>query len=106
MAGGGDGLVRSVGIVISLVTHGRQITAMVVGIGTRFFSEIGFFSLVIVVFMVISVLESGEFFNLNITHNVVFGFLGYALALGFDLVSVVCMPARLNAQRMRAERGI
>ncbi|HET8842047.1 MAG TPA: helix-turn-helix domain-containing protein, partial [Ktedonobacteraceae bacterium] len=34
-----------------------------------------------------------------------FGLLGYALALGFDLVSVTCMLARLNAQRMRDEAG-
>jgi hypothetical protein len=44
---------------------------------------------VIVVFMMISVLESGSFFNENITRNAVFGLLGYILALGFDLVSVV-----------------
>ena len=65
----------------------------------------GFFSLVILVFMAISVLESGSFFNDNITHHAVFGMLGYALALGFDLVSVACMQARLNAARLHDERG-
>lgn len=50
-------------------------------------------------------LESGQFFNINITHEALFGILGYALALGFDLVSVVCMLARMSAIRMRDARG-
>jgi hypothetical protein len=105
IGGGVAGLVLSVGTILSVVRNRRQIGAALVKMGTRLFSHIGFFSLVIVVFMVISVLESGDFFNRNITHDAVFGLLGYALALGFDLVSVVCMLARLNAERMRDERG-
>ena len=83
----------------------QKLGAALTRISARLFSQIGFFSLVIVVFMVISILESGEFFNLSITHGAIFGLLGYALALGFDLVSIVCMLARLNAQRIRDERG-
>jgi len=50
IAGGVAGLVLSVAVVMSLVIHRRQITIMLVGISTRIFSQIGFFSLVIVVF--------------------------------------------------------
>ncbi len=105
IGGGVAGFVLSVGTLISLVRNRRHVGTALARMGTRLFSQIGFFSLVIVVFMVISVLESGDFFNRNITHDAVFGLLGYALALGFDLVSVVCMLARLNAERMRDERG-
>lgn len=105
LGGGIAGLVLSLATVISLVRSRRHVGSALVSMSTRLFSQIGFFSLVIVVFMVISVLESGEFFNDNITHHAFFGLLGYALALGFDLVSIVCMLARLNAERMRDERG-
>jgi hypothetical protein len=99
------GLVFSGAALVGLIVNRRQVGVAIIRMSTRLFSQIGFFSLVIVVFMGISVLESGDFFNQNITHHAVFGFLGYALALGFDLVSIVCMVARLNAERMRDERG-
>ncbi|HEU5384239.1 MAG TPA: helix-turn-helix domain-containing protein [Ktedonobacteraceae bacterium] len=99
------GLVFSVAAIISLVTNRRHVGAALKQIVSSLFSQIGFFSIVIIVFMVISVLESGSFFDANITHHAILGLLGYALALGFDLVSVVCMLARLNAQRMRDEHG-
>jgi hypothetical protein len=99
------GLLLSIAALVALVIHRRQIGIAIAQGAQRLFSPIGFFGLVIVVFMIISVLESGEFFNTDITHGAIFGLLGYALALGFDLVSVVCMQARLNATRMRDERG-
>ena len=99
------GLVFSMAALIGLATHRRPVGAALKQIVSSLFSQIGFFSVVIIVFMVISVLESGAFFDANITHHAIFGLLGYALALGFDLVSVVCMLARLNAQRMRDESG-
>lgn len=105
LAGAACGLIVGVALVLSTVLHRRQIGAVVVTLSKRLFSPVGFFGLVIVVFLVISVLESGEFFDVNITHHAIFGLLGYALALGFDLVSVVCMQARLNATRMRDESG-
>ncbi|HEU5377215.1 MAG TPA: helix-turn-helix domain-containing protein [Ktedonobacteraceae bacterium] len=99
------GLVLSVAMILGLVINRRHIGGALRKAATYLFSQIGFFSVVIIIFMVISVLESGEFFNANITHGAILGLLGYALALGFDLVSVVCMLARLNAQRMRDEHG-
>ncbi|HEU5377261.1 MAG TPA: helix-turn-helix domain-containing protein [Ktedonobacteraceae bacterium] len=99
------GLVLSMAMITGLVLNRRHIGGAFRKAATYLFSQIGFFSVVIIIFMVISVLESGEFFNANITHGAILGLLGYALALGFDLVSVVCMLARLNAQRMRDEHG-
>lgn len=99
------GLLLSIATIISLVLGRRQLGAVIKNVGERLFSQVGFFSLVIVVFMLISVLESGSFFDQAITHHAILGLLGYALALGFDLVSIVCMQARLNAARMRDERG-
>ena len=99
------GVVIGLAMIVSLVLNRQQIGTALTKASARLFSPVGFFSLVIVVFMLISVLESGEFFNVNITHRAMWGLLGYALALGFDLVSVVCMQARLNATRMRDDRG-
>jgi hypothetical protein len=99
------GLFLGVAAMVSLIMNRHRIGAALASAGHRLFSPVGFFGLVIVVFMIISVLESGQFFNDDITHGAIFGLLGYALALGFDLVSVVCMQARLNATRMRDDRG-
>lgn len=92
-------------LLIGIYRGHRAISAQIKRAGAALFSQVGFFTVVILVFLVISVLESGQFFNLNITHEALFGILGYALALGFDLVSVVCMLARMGAIRMRDERG-
>lgn len=105
IGGGLCGLLLGSAILVSLIANHRRISASLGGMVQRLFSPVGFFGLVILVFLVISVLESGQFFDANITHHAVFGLLGYALALGFDLVSIVCMQARLNAARMRDEHG-
>ena len=105
IGGAVTGLVLSVATVIGLLRSHRQLGGILKSVSGHLFSQIGFFSLVIVVFLIISVLESGDFFNSNITHQAIFGLLGYALALGFDLVSIVCMLARLNAERMKDSRG-
>ena len=105
ISGAVAGLVLSVATVTGLLRSRRQLQVKLKSMCGHLFSQIGFFSLVIVVFLIISVLESGDFFNSNITHQAIFGLLGYALALGFDLVSIVCMLARLNAERMKDMRG-
>lgn len=105
IGGGLFGLVLALAALLGLLAARRQIGAAVRQATQRLFSPVGFFGLVIVVFLLVSVLESGEFFNVGITHGAIFGLLGYALALGFDLVSVVCMQARLNATRIKDERG-
>lgn len=99
------GLLVAGAMLIGLYQGRHLISRQIKKAGDALFSQVGFFTVVIVVFLVISVLESGAFFNDNITHNALFGTLGYALALGFDLVSVVCMLARMGALRMRDERG-
>jgi hypothetical protein len=99
------GLVLAVAVLAGLYQSRRAIGAVLKKGASALFSQIGFFTIVILVFLVISVLESGEFFNVNVTHEALFGILGYALALGFDLVSVVCMLARMSAIRLRDERG-
>lgn len=99
------GLVFALAILLGIYQGRRAIGASLNKAGQALFSQIGFFTIVILIFLVISVLESGEFFNANITHEALFGILGYALALGFDLVSVVCMLARMAAIRLRDERG-
>jgi hypothetical protein len=69
------------------------------------FSQVGFFWAVLLVFMAVSVTESGAFFNASITHDVADGVLGYAVAATFDLLSLVFMLARLNASRIADRRG-
>lgn len=68
-------------------------------------SQVGFFWLVLLIFMAVSVTESGDFFNKAITHGVFFGTLGYAVATVFDLLSLVCMIARTNASRIADKKG-
>lgn len=74
-------------------------------IGSIMFSQVGFFWLVLVIFMAVSVTESGDFFNKAITHDVFYGTLGYAVATVFDLLSLVCMIARMNASRIADRKG-
>jgi len=69
-------------------------------------SQVAFFYLVLLIFIVVSVTESGDFFNKAITHDVFFGILGYAVATVFDLFSLVCMIARMNASRIADKRGM
>jgi DNA-binding NarL/FixJ family response regulator len=99
------GLLLAGALLIGIYQGRRTISRQIKKAGEALFSQVGFFTIVILVFLIISVLESGSFFNENITHEALFGILGYALALGFDLVSVVCMLARMGAIRMRDERG-
>jgi hypothetical protein len=94
IASAAAGLVVGLALVVAMIRTRHQIGNALARIGRLLFSQIGFFGLVMVVFMAVSVLESGDFFSVNITHQAVFGLLGYALALGFDLVSVTCMMAR------------
>lgn len=70
------------------------------------FSQVVFFYLVLLIFIVVSVTESGDFFNTAITHDVFGGVLGYAVATVFDLFSLVCMIARMNASRIADKRGM
>lgn len=66
-------------------------------------SSAQFFWITIVVFMIVSVFASGNFFT-NLEHNVV-PCLGFATAFFIDMVAVQCMRARMNAVRMRDQRG-
>lgn len=100
-----SGLLFAGALLTGIYQGRRTISTQLKKAGETLFSQVGFFTIVILVFLVISVLESGQFFNVNITHEALFGILGYALALGFDLVSVVCMLARMSAIRMRDVRG-
>ena len=63
------------------------------------------FWLVIYVFLGVSVLESGNFFNILLGPNSLLNSLGYASAFVIDLVAVECMRARLHAVRMRDRSG-
>ena len=54
-------LLLGIAAIVSLVVNRRKIGAALVKAAQRLFSPVGFFGLVIVVFMVISVLESGNF---------------------------------------------
>lgn len=99
------GLLIACASLVGIYQGRRTISRQIKKAGEALFSQVGFFTVVILVFLMISVLESGSFFNENITHEALFGTLGYALALGFDLVSVVCMLARMGAIRMRDVRG-
>lgn len=74
-------------------------------IGSAIFSQVGFFWLVLLIFMVVSVTASGEFFNKAFTHGAFGGSLGYAVATVFDLLSLVCMIARMNASRIADKKG-
>ncbi|SRR6266487_31371 len=62
-----------------------------------------FFWMTIAVFMAVSVMESGQFFD-TIIHHVVPA-LGYATALVIDLIAVNLMQARLEAVRMHDKKG-
>jgi hypothetical protein len=66
-------------------------------------SSAQFFWIVIIVFMLVSVFASGNFFSM-LEHNAI-PLLGYATALFIDLVAVQAMRARLNAVRMRDKKG-
>lgn len=57
------GLVLSLAAMLSLILGRRQLGATLRSVGARLFSQVGFFSIVIVVFLVVSVLESGQIIN-------------------------------------------
>jgi len=61
--------------------------------------------LVIAIFLLVSVCESGNYFNELLGAVSLFGVLGYAVSLVIDLVAVECMRARLGAGRMRDKMG-
>jgi len=63
-----------------------------------------FFIFVIIVFMVVSILEAGPFFNV-IEHGALYGLLGYITVFAIDLIAIQSMFARLEAVRMRDEVG-
>jgi hypothetical protein len=63
------------------------------------------FWMVIAIFLIVSVTESGNYFNGLLGSNDLFGTLGYASAFVIDLVAVECMRARLGAARMRDKVG-
>jgi len=67
-------------------------------------SSAQFFWAVIIVFMIVSVFTSGDFFT-KLEQNFIPG-LGYAVAFLIDLITVQSMRARMNAVRMRDSRGI
>ena len=69
------------------------------------FSQVMFFWLTLVVFMAVSVTESGAFFDAAITHGALYGTLGYAVACVFDLLSIVFMLSRINALRLADRKG-
>ncbi len=58
IGGGLFGLLLGVAALVALVANRSQIGAALVKAAQRLFSPVGFFGLVIVVFMIISVLES------------------------------------------------
>lgn len=90
-------------VSVLLVIYHKSVVALLKGV---FFSQVGFFYVVLFTFMVVSVTESGDFFNKAITHAVFGGVLGYAVATVFDLFSLVCMIARMNASRIADKRGM
>jgi hypothetical protein len=63
-----------------------------------------FFWFVIVVFMIVSVLEAGPFFNM-IEHGALFNSLGYVTVFAIDLIAIQSMRARLEAVRVRDDNG-
>jgi len=69
------------------------------------FSQVGFFWLVLLGFIAVSVTESVDFFIRAIVHNVADCALGYAVAGTVDLLSIVFLLARLNASRIADRRG-
>jgi hypothetical protein len=59
-----------------------------------------FFEAVTMVFMFVSVMEGGPFFN-RVQGDILYGFLGYLTVFAFDLIAVVC----INARRKELARG-
>lgn len=63
------------------------------------------FWIVTIVFLTVSVLESGSFFDYILKDHDMYGLLGYAVAFGFDLISVMSMRARQKAVRLHDKKG-
>ncbi len=97
-------LAASVAIAWLVVKHYQAVLTACQGVWSKLTTKAAFFWMVIVVFMIVSVLESGQFFNI-LDHAAVFGLLGYAVAFVIDLVAVASMQARLEAIRMRESGG-
>lgn len=60
---------------------------------------------VIAIFLIVSVLEAGGYFNELLGPASLYNALGFAVALVIDLVAVECMRARQGATRMRDKMG-
>jgi hypothetical protein len=67
-------------------------------------SKAAFFWTATGVFMLVSILQSGQFFN-DFTDGSFWGLLGYAAALAVDLIALQAMLARLECVRMREVGG-
>lgn len=61
--------------------------------------------MVIIIFMFVSVFESGEYFNNLLGKSVLSAPIGYVVALFIDLVAIENMKARQRAKRMRDKFG-
>jgi len=67
-------------------------------------SKVAFFWTATGIFMTVSVLESGQFFD-GFTGGKFWGLLGYAAALAIDLIALQALLARLECVRMREAGG-
>src|SRR6266496_803042 len=67
-------------------------------------SKVAFFWTATGIFMIVSVLESGQFFD-GFTGGKFWGLLGYAAALAIDLIALQALLARLECVRMREAGG-
>jgi hypothetical protein len=67
-------------------------------------SKAAFFWTATGVFMLVSILQSGQFFN-DFTDGKFWGLLGYAAALAVDLIALQALLARLECVRMREAGG-
>lgn len=63
------------------------------------------FWIIINIFLLVSVSESGNYFDGLLGSNDMYGVLGYAVAFVIDLVAIQSMQARLGASRMRDKQG-
>jgi hypothetical protein len=97
-------VVASLVCLVLLFRNGKTITSMLNRFRVGLFTRTGFFWVVNVVFMAVSVIHAGAFFGVTAGQDVLAQGLGFAVSFFLDLVTVILMQAMLEA-RYRGEEG-
>ncbi len=93
----GAGLMFGMAIIVLLVRSRAKVTEWLTHLREKVFTRTGFFWVVNIIFMAVSVLQAGNFFGIA-GKNTIAHTLGFAVSFFLDLVTIILMQAMLEAR--------